>query len=173
MMEVNELTVGGFLDLVRPLMQLPPDTPFTIGLGSETLDSNFGDSRAASARRELVHGDALHELACLALTIEPGTKGCEQARLCLDSEWATNRGYRKWREYVYNEALDLCIIEPADGAGNNNPNTQSHDHNEEEKHPAGSAASAADPALDRGGCPGGRVHAGGRDFDPDLDAIGI
>ena len=169
MMEVNELTVGGFLDLVKPLMQLPPDMPFTIGLGSETFDRDFGESLAAAARRELVRGDALYELPCVALTVEPRTKGGVQARLCLDTEWATYRGYSEWREYVYTEALDLGIIEPADGAGNNNPKTKSHDHKEEEHRSPGDA----DPALDWADCPPGSVHAGSRDFDPDLDAIGI
>jgi len=163
------MTVGGFLDLVRPLMQLPPCTPFTIGLGSATFDPDLDEILDASARRELVHGDALDELSCVALTVEPQPKGGVQARLCLDTEWATYRGYSKWREYVYTEALALGIIEPADGAGNNNPKTKSHDHKEEEHQSPGDA----DPALDCADCAPGSVHAGGRDFDPDRDAIGI
>jgi len=168
-MDENRMTVGGFLDLVKPLMQLPPDSPFTIGLGSANLDSDLGPNLAAAARRELVQGDALYELPCVALTVEPQPKGGVQARLCLDTEWATYRGYSKWREYVYTEALALGIIEPADGAGNNNPKTKSHDNKEEEHLSPG----AADTDLDCADCAPGSVHAGGRDFDPDRDAIGI
>jgi len=169
MMEVNRITVGGFLDLVKPLRLLPPDTPFTIGIGNSTFDPDIDDSLAASARRELVRGDALYELPCVALTVARRTEGGLQARLCLDSEWGTYRGYKEWREYVYTEALALGIIEPADGAGDNNPKTKSHDHKEEE-HPS---PRAADPDPGWADCPPGSVHAAARGFDPDRDAIGI
>lgn len=171
-MDQNRMTVGDFLDLVKPLMQLPPDTPFTIGLGSANLDSDLGVNLAAAARRELVEGDALYEQACVALTVERQLKGGLQARLCLDTEWATYRGYIKWREYVYTEALALGIIEPADGADNNNPKTESHDNKEKEN----PSPRDADTALDGADTPGGfdpRLYPGGRDFYPDLDAIGI
>lgn len=110
------MTIGGFLDLVKPLSQLPPETPLTIGVGCAILDPNgaYTEEKEAAARRELIEGDALDELVLLAVVMEPRQDNVPVARLCLCSEVATYASNPKWRDFVYCEAHALAVTSGAD-----------------------------------------------------------
>lgn len=149
------MTVKDFLSLTAMLGTLPGDTELTIGIGQD-LFCEDEDTTLAAARRELVAGDALTELAVVGILAENGGGGRGvRPRLVLDSEYAIHRDTRPWRDYIYNEAMRLHIIEPNDKPLNTHGYEKDSDNHRR----------AADPD--------GRLYPGGRDFDPDRDAIGI